>query len=50
MSKTAASEDTTQLELSSLQLDVKTLQNEHVEDRREFLEFSTHVQANFANI
>ena len=50
MTKLCESEDTGQLEISSLQLDMKTLQSDRESDRKEFVEFCDTVQSNFSNI
>ena len=50
MTKLSESEDTGQLEISSLQLDMKTLQSDRESDRKEFVEFCDTVQSNFSNI
>ena len=50
MGATSPSEDTDLLELKSLQLDIKALQNAREEDRAEFFEYSQQVKSNFITI
>lgn len=45
-----SSSDTTNLELQSLQLDVKTLQANGEADRQDFLDFREHVTTNFQSV
>ena len=44
------SDNTAMLEFQSLQLDVKTLQQNREEDKKEFLAFSNNAKTNFASI
>jgi hypothetical protein len=50
MAPETSSTDTGMLQLESLQLDVQTLQRYREEDKQEFIDFSTLVQANFTSI
>lgn len=50
MESKADSASTEELELQSLQLDVKNLRRERDNDRKEFADFVKMVQANFASI